>query len=198
MSSNHVTSSFAMTATANAHKSRWGLKITGNSTHSHPVGETTTTEPATIDRLVNQTYSTTLLRLALGIVYVHFGFLKFFPDLSPAEMLASQTIMQMSFHLLDAQSAMLYLAILECAIGVAMLFNILPRVTCVLFLLHMVGTFTPLYYLPEFAFKIAPLAPTMEGQYILKNIVFVAAGWTVLLPQVLPRRSHQPINVSAA
>jgi uncharacterized membrane protein YkgB len=130
-------------------------------------------------------YSPTFLRLTLGIVYLHFGYLKFYPDLSPAETLASQTVMGMSWHWLDAHTSLRLLAILECAIGLGFLFHVWMRGVFVLFVFHMIGTFVPLYVLPEFAFKIAPLAPTLEGQYILKNVVFVAAGWTVLLPYVL-------------
>ena len=52
----------------------------------------------------------------------------------------------------------------------------------------MIGTFLPLVFLPEYAFRIG-VAPTFEGQYILKNLVFVAAEWTVLLPHCLPTRS---------
>ncbi len=55
----------------------------------------------------------------------------------------------------------------------------------------MFGTFMPLFVLPEFTFKIAPFAPNVEGQYIFKNVVFVAAGWTVLLPAVFPRGAAQ-------
>ena len=140
-------------------------------------------------------YSATFLRLALGLVYFHFGVLKFFPDLSPAELIATQTVMIVSFHYLDAQSAQFALAILETSIGLGLLLNILPRVTFVLFLIHMVGTFSPLLLLPELTFKIAPLAPNIEGQYIFKNIVFVAAGWTVLLPQVFPQRHSESAGV---
>ena len=128
-----------------------------------------------------------LLRLSLGIVFFHFGFLKFFPDLSPAEMIASQTVMQVSGGELDARSAMWWLALLECTIGLGFLFNVGLRFVSALFLLHMIGTFTPLFFYPELAFRIG-LAPTLEGQYILKNLVFVAAGWTVLLPHCLPKR----------
>ena len=128
-----------------------------------------------------------LLRLALGLVFFHFGFLKFFPDLSPAEMLASQTIMRVSGGAFDARTAMLCLAIMESAIGIGFLLNIGLRFVSVLFLLHMIGTFLPLFVLPELAFQMGPLAPTFEGEYILKNVVFVAAGWTILLPHCLPK-----------
>lgn len=130
-----------------------------------------------------------LLRLALGVIFFHFGFLKFFPDLSPAEMIASQTIMRLTDGSLDGRTAMWWLAVLECTIGIGFLLNTGLRFVSALFLLHMVGTFVPLFVLPEIAFKIEPLAPTLEGQYILKNLVFVAAGWTVLLPHCLPRRA---------
>jgi uncharacterized membrane protein YkgB len=129
-----------------------------------------------------------LLRLALGVVFFHFGFLKFFPDLSPAELIASQTIMRIWGGGMDAHAALWWLAVLECVIGLGFLFNVGLRFVSLLFLLHMIGTFMPLFVLPELAFKIAPLAPTLEGQYILKNIVFVAAGWTVLLPHCLGER----------
>ncbi len=132
-------------------------------------------------------FSFHIVRLALGVVYFHFGILKFFPDLSPAEMLASQTIMRLTSGWLDASQALFYLAILECALGLAMLFNVFMRAAFVLFLFHMIGTFAPLFVLPELTFKISPLAPTMEGQYILKNIVFVAAGWAVFIPYVFHR-----------
>ena len=129
---------------------------------------------------------TFLLRWALGIVFFHFGFLKFFPDLSPAEMLATQTIVRLTGGAMEARTALFWLALLECSIGIGFLMNTGFRFVSALFFVHMVGTFTPLFYLPELAFKMGPLAPTLEGQYILKNIVFVAAGWTVLLPHCLP------------
>ena len=137
-----------------------------------------------------------ILRLAIGLVYFHFGILKFFPDLSPAELLASQTIMRLSGGMLDAHSALFYLAILECGLGLALIFNVGMRVAFVLFLFHMLGTFAPLFVLPELTFKISPLAPTMEGQYILKNIVFVAAGWAVFVPALFPgTRTETPSPV---
>ena len=138
-------------------------------------------------------WSPTLLRIALGLVYVHFGLLKFYPDLSPAELLGSQTVMRLSLQWLDARAAMTFLASLECLIGVALLFNVFPRTTLVLFLIHMAGTFLPLFVLPELMFKIAPFAPTLEGEFILKNIVLVVAGLTILVP-ALRRRTPSDVG----
>lgn len=142
-------------------------------------------EPAT-----TRPRSPDLLRLALGIVYLHFGILKFFPDLSPAEMLATQTVMRLSWSWLDAHTARQLLALFECTIGLGFLFGLVPRLMPFLFFTHMAATLVPLFILPEFVFKIAPFAPTLEGQYIFKNLVFMAAGWTVLVPRVaMPRIS---------
>lgn len=136
--------------------------------------------------------SPAVLRYSLGLIYFHFGVLKFFPDLSPAEMLATYTVMSVTSHWLDASTALWCLAILECSIGLGLLFNLLPRLTFIVFIAHMVGTFMPLFVLPELTFKIAPFAPNVEGQYILKNLVFVAAGWTVLFPRAFPAASSRP------
>ena len=65
-----------------------------------------------------------LLRLALGLVYLHFGILKLFPDLSPAEMLATQTIIRLSWSWLDAPTALFLLAAFEISIGIGFLLDI--------------------------------------------------------------------------
>ena len=73
----------------------------------------------TVDNMLNPNsrppLSYHLLRITLGFVYFHFGILKFFPDLSPAELLASQTIMRLTGGMLDASDALFILAIMEVA-----------------------------------------------------------------------------------
>ena len=130
------------------------------------------------------------LRLALGAVYFYFGLLKFYPDLSPAELLATQTIMRLSLHSIGPRTVMLWLALLECTIGAALLLNVLVRPALWLFLIHIAGTFVPLFVLPEFMFKFVPFAPTIEGEFIFKNVVFVAVGW-ILLRQVTPHSDSE-------
>ncbi|MCA8974345.1 MAG: DoxX family membrane protein [Planctomycetes bacterium] len=123
--------------------------------------------------------STGPLRVAFGLVYFHFGFLKLFPDLSGAELLAGQVITRLGLTL-DANLAVRGLGGFECLIGVLFLFGLWRRFTLALFFVHMAGTFMPLFLLPGLVFKFAPFAPTLDGQYVLKNIVFVAAGWVLL------------------
>ena len=124
----------------------------------------------------------------MGLIYFYFGFLKFYPDLSPAELLASQTILRLSLPYIDAPRALLGLGTLECVVGACLIFGIRHWVVAGLFLFHMLGTFLPLVLLPEFMFKIFPFAPTLEGQYVLKNLVLVSAGWAALFPVPLIRR----------
>lgn len=126
--------------------------------------------------------SSDAVRLSLGYIYLHFGVLKFFPDLSPAEVLASYTTMKLAGFSLDADAALFWVAIMECIIGVGFLLKTWMRLAGILFLVHMAGTLLPLFILPEFAFKFFPFAPTTEGQYILKNLVLIAAGWAVVAP----------------
>lgn len=126
------------------------------------------------------------LRISLGLIYFHFGFLKFLPGVSPAETLAGDTISAMTLGLLDPTTSVFLLAILECGLGVLLLINVVPRVAYFIFLGHMAGTFMPFILLPHITFQQSILTPTLEGQYILKNIVFVVAISAVFVPQLFP------------
>jgi uncharacterized membrane protein YphA (DoxX/SURF4 family) len=68
------------------------------------------------------------------------------------------------------------LAALECLIGIGLLSGILMRVTLLLMFVQMVGTVTPMFLFPNELFLRFPYAPTLEGQYIIKNLVLVSAG----------------------
>ena len=120
------------------------------------------------------------IRASLAIVYFHFGVLKFFPDLSSAEMLATQTILCLRLGV-DVHTILYGLALFECSIALMLVLHVSMRVVFPLFILHMLGTFLPVFFLPELAFKYLPLAPNLVGQYIIKNFVFIAAGWALYL-----------------
>jgi uncharacterized membrane protein YphA (DoxX/SURF4 family) len=117
-----------------------------------------------------------LLRLSLGLVFVWFGALKFFPGLSPAQTLAGATISTLSFGLLTPGVAVLVLAVWECLIGIGLITGYFLRATLLLLWLQMLGTITPLFLFPDECFTLVPFAPTLEGQYIIKNLVLVTAG----------------------
>jgi uncharacterized membrane protein YkgB len=130
---------------------------------------------AAITRLM-ATYGLTLLRLSVGIVFLWFGLLKFFPGLSPAEGLASRTIVALTGGRLSPETSVLLLAIWESLIGLGLILRVTMRVTLLLLWLQMLGTITPLLLFPSEVFLRIPYAPTLEGQYIIKNIVLISAG----------------------
>jgi uncharacterized membrane protein YphA (DoxX/SURF4 family) len=121
-------------------------------------------------------YAILLLRLSLGIVFLWFGFLKFFPDLSPAQDLATRTIEVLSFGLAPPEVSRPLLAAWETAIGLGLILGIYLRATLLLLWLQMLGTVTPLFLFPAETFLYVPIVPSMEGQYIIKNLVLVSAG----------------------
>lgn len=124
-------------------------------------------------------YGVLVLRLSLGIVFLWFGALKFFPGLSPAEELAARTISQLTFGLLAPGTAVLILAVWESLIGIGLIFNLFMRLTLFLLWVQMLGTITPIFLFPGEVFSAFPYAPTLEGQYIIKNIVLVSAGLVI-------------------
>lgn len=120
-----------------------------------------------------------LLRISLGIVFFWFGILKFFPGLSPASDLAAETINSLTFGLVSPNLALLLLAAWEVLIGLGLMFGLFLRATLLLLWVQMLGTITPLLIFPELSFTRFPLAPTFEGQYIIKNIVLISAGLVI-------------------
>jgi uncharacterized membrane protein YkgB len=118
----------------------------------------------------------TFLRVSVGISFLWFGALKFFPGLSPAHELAIRTIDRLAFGLVAPEVSIIILATLEVVIGLGLLLRAFLRLTLLLLFLQMVGTLTPLLLFPEATFTRFPYAPTLEGQYIIKNFVLISAG----------------------
>lgn len=125
------------------------------------------------------TYGVVLLRISVGIVFFWFGILKFFPQLSPAEELASRTIETLTFGIVQPSLSIPVLAAWEVLIGLGLITGKFMRITILLLFLQMLGTVTPLFLFPDETFKVFPYALTMEGQYIIKNIVLVSAAIVV-------------------
>lgn len=120
-----------------------------------------------------------LLRISVGIVFLWFGVLKFFPGLSPAQELAIETIDVLTFGLLEQNFIIYTLAIWETLIGIGLIFNIYLRETLALLFLQMVGTITPIFIFPGEVFTQVPYGLTLEGQYIIKNIVVISAAISI-------------------
>jgi uncharacterized membrane protein YphA (DoxX/SURF4 family) len=147
-----------------------------------------------------------LLRLSLGIVYVWFGALKFFSGMSPAEELAQRTIEQLTFGLLPPNFLIYILATWECLIGLGLIFGVYLRATLILLWLQMLGAIMPLFLFPHDVFLRVPFAPTMEGQYIIKNLVIISAGLVIgatvrggrLVPEPEDEQSTNPEEAMSA
>ncbi|MCS6846248.1 MAG: DoxX family protein [Anaerolineae bacterium] len=121
----------------------------------------------------------TLLRIGLGVVFFWFGVIKLIPGLSPAQDLAARTISTLTFGLVPPSISVPALAIWECLIGLGLISGKFMRVTIFLLLVQMLGTLTPLFLFPGETWTIFPVAPTLEGQYIIKNIVLVSAALVI-------------------
>ena len=130
-----------------------------------------------IDRTVTcwmQRNATLLLRWSMGIVFIWFGALKLVPGMSPADNLIRET---MNFLPLDYFIP--FLALWEIAIGVGFLIGYGMRVTLMLLFLQMIGTLSPLFLAPHLVWSDFPVVLTLEGQYIVKNLVLISASVAV-------------------
>ena len=114
------------------------------------------------------------LRYAIGIIFIWFGALKMIGELSPAYDLVAATI-----YWLTPEIIVPLLGLWEIAIGVAFLIPALTRVGIVLLAFQMPGTFLPLVLLPEICFTVIPFGLTLEGQYIVKNLVIIGSAFVI-------------------
>jgi uncharacterized membrane protein YkgB len=112
-------------------------------------------------------------RFALFVVFFWFGFLKVINQ-SPAsglvENLFNQTIPFMKFG-----TFLILFGLFECLIGILFLIKGAERIVIPLLFIHMITTFGPLFLLTQETWS-AFLIPTLEGQYIIKNLVIIATA----------------------
>ena len=116
-------------------------------------------------------YGLTIMRLGLGVVFLWFGALKLAPGASPAEDLVRNTI-----YFVDPDLFLPVLAVWEMLIGVGLLTGKYLRLTLLLLFAQMVGTALPLVVLPEAVWTNFPFVLTLEGQYIVKNLVIISSA----------------------
>lgn len=124
-------------------------------------------------------HGVTLSRIALGIIFLWFGALKLIPGASPAEDLATRTIAELTGGRVAGLTALRILAIWEVLIGIGLLLGRFLRITLLLLFVQMPGTMLPLVFFPSETFSRFPFVPTLEGQYIIKNLVLVSAAIVV-------------------
>lgn len=121
-----------------------------------------------------ETYSIDVLRVALALVFIWFGALKITGD-SPVSDLVANTVPWP-----PPEFFVPFLGVWEVAVGLGLLFKFALRMTLFLFWLQMAGTFLVLILQPGVAFQNGnPLLLTMEGEFVVKNLVLVASGLVV-------------------
>lgn len=124
-------------------------------------------------------WSIDMLRISMGLVFLGFGILKFLPGVSPAAGLAEATIDRMTFGIVPGEVGLVVTATLECAIGISLVTAKWLRLTMYLLCFELLGILSPLVLLPGRLFSGPGHAPTLEAQYVIKDIVLVAAAMVI-------------------
>jgi len=117
------------------------------------------------------------VRISFAIIFFWFGILK------PLGLSSAIPIVEATVSWLPFFEPNIWVSIIgwwEVAIGVLFLFQKTTRIAIGLLFLQMSGTFMPLVFLPEVVYQNNnPLLPTMEGQYIIKNLMIISAALVV-------------------
>jgi len=124
-------------------------------------------------------YSIVALRISIGATFFAFGILKYFPGVSPAENLARTTSHILFLGLVPGGVAVVLIATLECTIGLLLMSGRGLRIAVYLLVGELIGILSPLVLLTGRLFAGPHGAPTLEGQYVLKDIVLVAAAMVI-------------------
>mgnify|MGYP000443692027 CR=1 FL=1 len=117
-------------------------------------------------------------RIALGVIYIWFGVLKVLQQ-SPASPLVGK-LLEHIMPSITLPQFMIAFGIAEIIIGVLFLIPRFEKIALVLFLLHMITTALPLYVLAQITWQ-QQFVPTLEGQYIIKNLALIAVAWSVVI-----------------
>ena len=130
-----------------------------------------------LDRMVVtalQRWSVPILRISLGIVFLWFGALKVF-GVTPVADLVAATV-----YWVDPEWFVPLLGVVEMLVGAGLILRRAMRTILAVFLAQMAGTFLVLIFLPDVAFQDGnPLKLTVEGEFVIKNLVLLAAGLVV-------------------
>lgn len=113
------------------------------------------------------------LRISLGVIFIWYGLLKT-AGISPAQELVARTV-----YWFPPEVFIPILGWWEFAIGLGLLIRPLVRVALLLLFVQMPGTMLPLFLLPERCFTSIPFGLTLEGQYIIKNLILISAALVV-------------------
>ena len=114
-----------------------------------------------------------IARIGLFVVFFWFGILKVL-DLSPASPLV-KALFENTIPIMPFSTFMIIFGFFEMIIGILFLIKGYERLVLPLLFAHMVTTFMPLFIIPDATWS-GFLVPTLEGQYIIKNLVVIATA----------------------
>ncbi|MFB6225895.1 MAG: hypothetical protein ABEJ02_00925 [Candidatus Paceibacteria bacterium] len=132
-----------------------------------------------IDNLIIHTskkIATPMARVVIFIIFSWFGILKPL-GISPADPLVA-SLLEQTLPFISFSTFSFYFGIFEVFIGVSFLIPGFEREAIGLLLVHMLTTLAPLFLLPRMVWQ-QSLVPTLEGQYILKNLAFITLAIVV-------------------
>lgn len=124
-------------------------------------------------------HSIAILRICLGAVFLVFGALKFFPGVSPAQDLVEHTTDILTLGLIPGPVALVGVATLECVIGLCLISGRSLRLAVYLLGVQLIGILSPVVLLAARLFGGPHGAPTLEGQYVLKDVILVGAALVI-------------------
>lgn len=116
-------------------------------------------------------------RFAIFVVYFYFGLLKVF-ELSPASPLVL-ALLDRTMPFMNPDAFLIAFGLVEMVIGIIFLIPHLERLAVFTLALHLITTTMPLFLLPVFVWS-STLVPTLEGQYIIKNVLLIALALVIL------------------
>lgn len=144
-------------------------------------------------------HSVDILRISLGLIFLGFGMLKFFPGVSPAEGLSVATVEALTLGVLSGPAALFVVAAMETFIGITLITGRLLKTGLLVLAGALVGIMAPLVL---FFTDLFPGAPTLVAQYVLKDIVLAAAALVIaagaLGARLVPQRAAQSTHKLAA
>ncbi len=147
-----------------------------------------------IDRWLER-YSIDVLRVAMGVVILAFGVLKYFPGISPAQGIVVAVNRILTFGLMPDHVTLILFATVESIIGLSLITGWGLRMVIYPLAAWAVAILSPLALLTAQLFSGPYHAPTLMGQYVVKDIILLAA---VLVVAMQVRRSARLARLRAS
>lgn len=149
-----------------------------------------------IDRWLAR-HSITVLRICVGIVIFIFGFVKYFPGVSPAQDLVLAVNRILTFGLIPDHVTLILFATVESLLGLSLITGWGLRVTIYPLALWALAILSPLVLLAGQLFSGPHHALTLMGQYVFKDIVLLASVLVIAARVRLRRQAPAQVSDSS-